>query len=112
MKKLFVILEEYGEVVIKEVDVLKETDKQLIINCEGVSRKLLNKNLIERFVDEYIFGYDKEILIELWNSHNEANIAYLKKQLQRVKSLLIAEDVKDTLLNDNIVSLKENMKLA
>lgn len=101
MKKLFVIFEEYGKVVIREVEVVKETDKQLIVSCEGVSRKLLNKNLIERFVDEYIFGYDKEVLIDLWNSHNDSNIAYLKKQLQRVKNLIIDEETKATMLSDN-----------
>lgn len=105
MENLFVIFEENGKTVIKEVEIVKETTKQLIVSCEGVSRKTVNKNLIERFIDEYIFGYDKEVLIDLWNSHNEANIAYLKKQLQRVRALLISDKEKDNLINDNVVQL-------
>lgn len=90
-EKLYVIFNLNGKVVIKNVEVLKDTEKQLLINCEGVERKQLNKSLIECFVDEYIFGYDKKVLIRLWNSHNEANLAYLKKQTQRVKDLIINE---------------------
>lgn len=112
MENLFVIFEECGKTVIKKVEIVKETEKQLIIHCEGVTRKAVNKNLIERFIDEYIFGYDKEVLIELWNSHNEANIAYLKKQLQRVKNLVVTDDVKAILLNDNSIKSKEEVKTA
>lgn len=112
MEKLFVIFEEYGVPVIKEVEIVKETDKQLIVSCEGVSRKTVNKNLIERFIDEYIFGYDKEVLIDLWNSHNEANVAYLKKQLQRVKNLIITDETKDIMLHKNVVKLESEVQTA
>lgn len=110
--ELFVIFEEYGKTVIKKVNILKETDKQLIISCEGVYRKSVNKNVIETFTGEYIFGYNKEVLIELWNSHNEANIAYLKNQLQRVSNLIVTDETKEAILNEHVVQLETKVQTA
>jgi len=105
MNQLYVIFEESNEIKIKEVKIVKETDKQLIIYCDGVSRKVLHKNLIETYVDEYIFGYDKEMLIELWNVHMESHLAYLRKQLNLVKDKVVSTEQKNELLNNNEVQL-------
>lgn len=105
MNQLYVIFEELNEIKIKEVKIVKDTDKQLIISCEGVSRKVLHKNLIETYVDEYIFGYDKEMLIELWNVHMESHLAYLRKQLNFVKDKVVSEEQKNELLNKHNVQL-------
>lgn len=60
---------------------------------------VLHKNLIDTYVDEYIFGYDKETLIELWNVHMESHLAYLRKQLNSVKDKIVSTQKKDELLN-------------
>ena len=93
-KKLYVIFEEeIGRVSIKEVTILKDTDKKLHIECEGVCRKILLKSDLNKFVDEYIFSYDKDSLVELWNIQQRATFLYLKKQLQRVKSLIVEDEI-------------------
>lgn len=98
MKKLYVICKENGETKIKEVKITKETGKQLNVECEGINRKVVFVSALETFTDGYIFGYDKEVLIEKWNSHHNAVFGYLKKQLDEVKHLIVSEEDKDKLL--------------
>lgn len=92
MKKLYVICKENGETKIKEVRITKETEKQLNVECEGINRKVVFVSALETFTDGYIFGYDKEILIEKWNTHQKAVFGYLKKQLDEVKHLIVSEE--------------------
>ena len=42
--KLYVIFNDNTDVVMKEVSISKETEKQFTISCEGVSRKILAKS--------------------------------------------------------------------
>lgn len=98
MKQLYVIYKENGKTTIKEVNIIKETEKQLNIECEGVNRKVVFVSALETFTDGYIFGYDREILIEKWNTHQYAVFGYLKKQLDEVKNLIVSEEYKNDLL--------------
>lgn len=96
--KLYVIFELNGKVVIKEVEIVKETERQYIINCDDVSRICVYKAELETFLNEYIFGFDKERLIALWNQHTCANIDFLKIQLKRTKELLVDRTYREELL--------------
>lgn len=99
MKNLYVIYKNTaGKTELKEVIIATETDKRFIIDTPGIDRKYVCKYLLEEFVDGYIFGYNKDVLITLWNNHQKANLGYLKKQLQEVKSLIVSDSLKAELL--------------
>lgn len=87
MRKLYVIFKENGETKIKEMKILKESEKQLKVSCEGINRRVVFVSALDTFTDGYIFGYNKEVLIEKWNSHHNAVFGYLKKQLDEIKGI-------------------------
>lgn len=99
-KNLYVIFKnESGNTEIKKVKVTKETEKQLNVECEGINRKVVFVSALETFTDGYIFGYNKENLIQKWNTHQNAVFGYLKKQLEEVKSLIVLEEDEVKLLS-------------
>ena len=94
--KLYVIFRDNndGAVKLQEVTITKETEKQYLINCPGVNRQVVLKSQLEIFLDGCFFGYDKGVLVSKWNAHQEANLGYLKRQLQEVKAQIVSDDMK------------------
>ncbi|AMN31148.1 hypothetical protein BFS06_14125 [Clostridium perfringens] len=91
--KLYVIFEDLnnnGKVTFKEVTITKQTNKKIFIECPGVDRKLVLKTDFNKVLERYIFGTDKEEMKRVWNEYQEYNMLYLKAQLKRIKSLIVA----------------------
>lgn len=86
--QLFVIYNNETEVLIKEVNILKETNKQYGISCEGVPRKILTKSTLNTYLNGYMFGFDKEEILKLWNEYHDNKIKEIEEELAFNKSLL------------------------
>lgn len=86
--QLYVIFNKEEEVLLKEVTILKETEKQYGIYCEGVNRKILTKSALNTYLNGHIFGFDINELLNLWNTYHDQKIKEIEDELSFNKSLL------------------------
>lgn len=86
--QLYVIFNNEKDVLIKEVTILKETEKQYGVSCEGVARKILTKSTLNTYLNGHIFGFDPEELLNLWNEYHDQKIKEIEEDLLFNKSLL------------------------
>lgn len=86
--QLFVIYNTEKDVMIKEVTILKETEKQFSISCEGVARKILTKASLNTYLNGHIFGFSQDEILKLWNEYHDEKITNIEDELVFTKSLL------------------------
>lgn len=86
--QLYVIFNKEEEVLIKEVTILKETEKQYGISCPGVARKILTKSTLNTYLNGHIFGFDVKEILNQWNEYHDCKIKEIKDDLEFNKSLL------------------------
>lgn len=96
--KLFVIFNEDTTVSIKQVSITKETDKQVSIKCDGISRKILAKTAIGTYLKEgHIYAESAEEALQIWNEYH-ANLAKSLKEQADFASSLIASTPASSLI--------------
>ena len=88
--KLFVIFNDNDtNVSIKEVEITKETEKQVSIKCDGINRKILIKAAIGTYLNEgHIYAYSAEEALTLWNNYHKEEADCLEKQVNHTRSLI------------------------
>lgn len=94
---LYVIFNNETNVIMKEVSIKKETEKQFTISCEGVSRKILAKAYLEQYLNGYIFGHDKDALINIWNEYHSDKVKALESETAFNKALITNKSSNDLL---------------
>lgn len=94
---LYVIFNNETNVVMKEVSITKETEKQFTISCEGVSRKILAKASLEQYLNGYIFGHDKDTLVNTWNEYHSDKVKALETETAFNKALITKKSSSDLL---------------
>ena len=96
LNKLYLITKTYekDEILIEEVNILKETEKQFkLCKHKYSTHSIINKNqlniVVENYSEKYIFTDDMSIGIEKWNKFMKNKIISLEKHLEEIKNLLI-----------------------
>lgn len=90
---LFVVLTKNNKVCIKEVSVVKETEKQVFLKCEGISRQKISKDAIGTYLKEgHLYAHSPEEALKLWNKHHKELAESLRSQADLAISLITEED--------------------
>ncbi len=95
---LYVIFNDGSNVKIREVSVLKESEKRYFIDSDdlAIARKQLDKQNMNKYLSGYVFGNDKNEIINIWNKYHKQEIAEKEAQINEHKSLMTdlkAEDL-------------------
>ena len=81
------------EVLIEDVEVLRETKMQYRIQGEYAYRSRLGKDELDRVITDRIFTFDLPKAIIIWNKYQTDKISRLEVEIEKVRSLIIREDV-------------------
>lgn len=79
----------YGEVLIEDVEVLRETERRYVFQSEHTHRSILDKNEIDMMLDGKIFTFNLPKAIDIWNDWQTNRIANLESDIEKIRRLII-----------------------
>ena len=87
--KLYAIKNDFKGTKIFEVNVVKETKKSFKVEDNRLYRSVINHS--DLYIENYgfMFGVDKELLVETWNKKIDLKISEHEKEIDRLRNMFI-----------------------
>ena len=87
--KLYDIKNDFKGTKIFEVNVVKETKKSFKVEDNRLYRSVINHS--DLYIENYgfMFGVDKELLVETWNKKIDLKISEHEKEIDRLRNMFI-----------------------